>query len=213
MTTTARTELIAAYRQMMTEELSLGTSGNVSVRTSNGMLITPSGVDPEAMSPDDLCEVSSVGERLSGGRPSSEWQAHQAVYAVSDEDAIVHTHAAMSTAVSTVVDQLPAVHYMINRLGGPVPVVPYSTFGTAELADSVAAVLARQRAVICRNHGAFVTGATPSEALGNARLLEWLCDVYWRAHCIGSPQILSADDLTAMLEQARRLKYEEHNGG
>lgn len=213
MSTDSQAELVYAYRQVMVERLSLGTSGNLSTRTSTGMLITPSGVEPDAMEPDDLCEMSAAGELLAGGRPSSEWQAHRAIYAVSDDDAIVHTHAAMSTAVSTVVDELPAVHYMITRLGGPVPVAPYATFGTEELAASVAHELAGRRAVICRNHGAFVTGATLHDALANARLLEWLCEVYWRASSLGSPHILSADDLAAMLEQARRLRYEGADRG
>ena len=122
------------------------------------MLITPSAMAPAAVEPTDLCELDLTTGLVSAGTPSSEWLLHLGVYRAGDAGAVVHTHSLAATAVSLIADELPAVHYYINRLGGPVPVVPYATYGSAELADAVGSGLRGRHAVIMANHGAVTTG-------------------------------------------------------
>lgn len=130
-----RREIVAYARAAIAAGLSTGTSGNLSVRVADGVLITPSGIDPEELTPEQICLVPIDGGEPSGPlRPSSEVPMHLAVYRSTDAAAIVHTHPEYATAISITHDELPAVHYTINGLGGPVRVAPYATFGTEELA-------------------------------------------------------------------------------
>jgi L-fuculose-phosphate aldolase len=195
----SRTDLVNAYRRMHADGLIQGTAGNVSVRTGPGMLLTPSSLQPAQMHEDDVCEFHLDTGLVAGERtPSTEWKLHLRIYQGSDAGAIVHTHSLAATAVSLVAAELPAVHYYIARLGGPVPVVPYAVFGSVELAESVAAALQERQAAILENHGAVTVGRTLDEALDRATLLEWLCELYLKAAAVGSPHALSADDLAAV---------------
>src|SRR5262249_57130501 len=108
-------------------------------------------------------------------------------YQASHAAAIVHTHSPFVVALSTVLDELPAVHYAMADLGGPVRVAPYARFGTTQLAASAAAALAGRSAVILRNHGALTCGPTLERAYERARTLEWLAPVYWYAPLAGAP--------------------------
>lgn len=203
-----RESIVQFARRASTSGLSIGTSGNLSIRIGDRVLITPSGRDTETMEPADICEVDLDGRLVSDGlRPSSEVPMHLASYACTDAVAVVHTHSPFATAVSTVIDELPAVHYTVNSLGGPVRVAPYATFGSTELAANLAAAIAGRSAVILQNHGTVAVGASLRQAFDRAILLEWLCAVYWRAAQIGSPRILSDDELAAVRAQSHRLRY------
>ena len=132
---------------------------------------------------------------------------HLAVYRHTDAAAVVHTHSPFATALSLVLDELPAVHYTINGLGGPVRVAPYATFGSAQLATHLAAALHERNAAILQNHGTVAIGVTLRQAYERAVLLEWLSELYWRARQIGEPRILSQPELDAVRDQATRLRY------
>jgi L-fuculose-phosphate aldolase len=132
---------------------------------------------------------------------------HLAVYAATGAHAIVHTHSLFATSVGTVCDELPALHYTINALGGPVRVAPYSTFGSDELAAGVAAALHGRAGALMRNHGAITVGPTLAAAYDRAVKLEWLSELYWRATLLGAPSVLSTGDLAAAREQARGKAY------
>ncbi|HUA29977.1 MAG TPA: class II aldolase/adducin family protein [Streptosporangiaceae bacterium] len=115
---------------------------------------------------------------------------------------------AFCVAVGTICDEIPAVHYSVLRLGGPtVRVAPYTTFGSDGLAANVAAALEDRSAALLQNHGAVAYGTTLQEAYDRVQLLEWLAEVYWRARLAGTPRILSAAELDAHREQARRHRY------
>jgi L-fuculose-phosphate aldolase len=131
----------------------------------------------------------------------------------TDAGAVVHTHSPYATTLSTVVDELPAIHYTIHGLGGPVRVARYHTFGTAELAASVGEALAGRRGAILQNHGTLTYGATLREAYGRSVLLEWLATLYWRARQVGEPRILTAGELDEVREQGRRLRYQGASTG
>lgn len=205
-----REELVMFARRMAADDLAPGTSGNLSVRRGGVMAITPSGLPYERMGPADICLVrTSDAALLAGPRPSTETPTHLALYQASHATAIVHTHSPFVVALSTVLTELPAVHYAMADLGGPVRVAPYARFGTAQLAASAAAALAGRSAVILRNHGALTCGPTLPRAYERARVLEWLARVYWYARLAGTPETLSEDALAEVRDAARALRYGE----
>jgi L-fuculose-phosphate aldolase len=205
-----RNELVAFARRMAMDDLALGTAGNLSVRRGGLVAITPSGVAYDLLSAEDICLVKLAdGEPLPGLQPSTETPMHLAVYRATDAAAIVHTHSPFVVALSTVLDELPAVHYAMADLGGIVRVAPYTRFGTAELAGLTVSALGDRSAVILRNHGALTCGPTLAHAYHRARVLEWLARVYWHAKLAGTPQTLSEADLAAVADAARELRYGE----
>jgi L-fuculose-phosphate aldolase len=175
------------------------------------MAITPSGLPYERMTPADICLVrTSDAALLSGPRPSTETPMHLALYQASQATALVHTHSPFVVALSTVLDELPAIHYAMADLGGPVRVAPYVRFGTTQLAASAAAALAGRSAVILRNHGALTCGPTVARAYERARTLEWLARVYWYARLAGTPQTLGESALTEVSDAVGALRYGEN---
>ena len=204
-----RADLVAFARRMAGDGLALGTSGNLSVCRQDMIAITPSGVAYERMRPADICLVRTDGTPLPGLRPSTETPMHLAVYRASGAGAIVHTHSPFVVALSTVLDELPAVHYAMADLGGIVRVAPYVRFGTPELAENAVAALAGRNAVILRNHGALTCGPDLARAYDRAATLEWLARVYWYARLAGTPQTLTETALTEVSEATRALRYGE----
>ena len=192
-----RTLIGDACRALRRDGLVMGTAGNVSIRVGDLVAVSPSGLDYDDMTP----ELIGV-HRLDGSpvhaplRPSSELPLHLRVYAATPVQAIVHTHAPASTALSCVLDEVPASHYYIAMFGGPVRVAPYATFGSAELAEHVVAALDGRRAALMANHGAIVAADDIAQALSLARYLEYVCDVHLRALSTGVPvRTLSADEI------------------
>jgi L-fuculose-phosphate aldolase len=205
-----RQSLVDHGRRMVRDGLVDGMSGNLSVRAGDLIAITPSGAPYQDMAPADVCLVRpGDGSTAAGGRPSTETPMHLAVYRATDARAIVHTHSPFVIALSTVLDELPAVHYAMAGLGGLVRVAPYARFGTQELADSAVAALAGRTAVILRNHGALAYGASLGQAYDRARTLEWLASVYWHARLVGSPRTLTVAQLDEVRETTRAIRYGE----
>ena len=168
-------------------------SGNVSVRTPGGFLITPSGLPYADTTPDDLVEVALDGSVLAGRRrPSSEWRLHAAVYAARTEAAaVVHTHSPMATALSCARLPIPALHYMIALAGGEdIRCADYATFGTAELAAACVAALSGRKAVLLANHGVVAFGGTLAGARTLAMEVENLARQYLALRAAGLPPVL-----------------------
>lgn len=201
--------ILACGRQMLRDGLVLGTAGNISVRVPSGVVITPSSVPYDEIAIEDLCLLDIEGEQVDGrGRPSAETPMHLSIYREAGAGAIVHTHSPMAVSVSTVVDELPAIHYAIAQLGGEdVRVAAYERFGSDALAGATLAALAGRSAALLRNHGTVAYGSSLDRAYHRARLLEWLCDVYWRARAIGEPTILSGEQLDEVVAEAQRRRY------
>ena len=204
----ARRELVARSRQMIVDGLGIGSSGNLSVRIGDVVAITPSAVEYDVLSEQDICLLDLEGKVLSGGgNPSSEMPMHLAVYRSSPARAVVHTHSPAVIALSTVYDELPAIHYAIVPLGGPVRVAPYCRFGGDALAQAAVQALEGRSAAILRNHGAITYGSSLTDAYQRAGLLEWLADLYARAVALGTPRTLSTSDLEDVSAEARRRHY------
>ncbi|MEE1941541.1 class II aldolase/adducin family protein [Streptomyces sp. TRM 70361] len=199
-------ELVATARRTVTDGLVVGTSGNVSVRVGDTVLVTPSGVPYEELGPDGLCAVGLDGRQVAGrAAPTSELPMHLAVYRATGAAAIVHTHAVHATAVSTLVDELPAVHYMAAALGGPVRVAPYATYGSEELAVHALTALRDRSGCLLRNHGTLVYGGSLGRAYDDTAQLEWMCRVWLAAAAVPgrTPALLPPEELGRVAEKLR----------
>jgi L-fuculose-phosphate aldolase len=191
--------------------LVVNTSGNVSIRVGDAVAITPSGCSYENLTAEDVLVLDMEGNPIDGDLlPSSETPLHLSVYGADENiHSIVHTHSVYATAVSTLVTELPAVHYQIADLGGPVPVAPYQTFGTPELAASVTETIRGRSAALMQNHGAVTVADTLEKALARSVTLEWLSRLYLIATQSGSPSLIDDEELARVKQQQNRFGDEQ----
>jgi L-fuculose-phosphate aldolase len=203
MPATLRRSLVSLYRGLAERGMNTGSSGNVSTRTRDGMLITPSGCSAETLCESDLVAVSLDGTVCGDATPSSEWSMHAAIYATHSAAAwIVHTHADACTALACLNEGLPGFHYMVTRFGGDdVRCAPYVTFGTPELARVAAAAIKDRTACLLANHGMIVHGRSADDVLTGAVLLETLCRQYLLARAAGAVRLLTAEEMLAAQER------------
>jgi len=175
-----RAAVVAAGRRLAESGLVVGTSGNLSARSGDLIVVTPSGCSIAVMDPDDLVVVDRAGAVVEGSAvPTSELPFHLAVYDATGTGAIAHTHAVASVAVSCLCEVLPALHYTCVLLGGPPRVAPYATFGSDTLAAGLVAALAGGRqAALLAHHGSVALGDDPDAACERLELLEWLCRLH-----------------------------------
>jgi len=195
-------ELIIEYcLRMLKDGLTVGTSGNVSVRAGENIAITPSGVDYEALVPQDICIITLDGNHVDGpDNPSSEVPMHTVVYRFTDALAVVHTHPLYATVVGTLLEEVPQIHYMLALLGGPVRVAPYAQFGTEKLARNCIVAMKDRYGVLLQNHGATTYGEDLAKAYSRSVYLEWLCRIYCEAKALGEPRLLSTAEFGAVAE-------------
>ncbi len=201
----ARRAVIDTALAMSRSGLSPGRSGNVSCRSENGMLITPTGMAYESLRPRDIVFVNAKGEvpDKKSRKPSSEWRFHLAAYkARADVQAVVHTHSMHATVLACAHKPIPAFHYMVAVAGGKdIPLVPYDTFGTQQLADYVAEGIAERNACLMANHGQIAVGGTLSAALELAHEVEVLAEQYVKLLMVGKPHVLADEEMKLVLER------------
>jgi len=203
-----RERIAASARLLASEGLVLGTSGNVSERSGELVAITPTGAVLAELEPGQIAVVDMEGTQVHGElAPTSELDLHLGIYSRHGAGGVVHTHSPMATALSCVLDEVPCVHYSMLLLGGAVPVSPYETFGTPELAAGVIDSLEGRTAALMANHGAVTHAGDVEQATELALLLEWACGVYWHAQAVGPPRALSADDQQAVITAALERGY------
>jgi L-fuculose-phosphate aldolase len=208
----ARNEIVRACRELVSAGLVVGTSGNVSIRAGDLVAVSPSGVDYAELTADLVGVHRLDGTAVEAAlRPTSEMPLHLAVYAATAARAIVHTHPVAATAVSTLADELPAIHYQVAMFGGPLAVAPYATYGSEELAGHVAAALRGRTACLMASHGAVVIGPDLHTALNGSHYLEWLCEVYLRALAAGTPRLLPAAEIELVV--GKLATYGQKAGG
>ncbi|MBB4212451.1 L-fuculose 1-phosphate aldolase [Rhodothalassium salexigens DSM 2132] len=195
--------VIDVCQRLNTDGLNQGTAGNVSVRTDAGMLITPSGVAYEDLTPERLVPTAADGRFEGALNPSSEWRMHADIYqAFAEAGAVVHVHATFCTALACRREPIPAFHYMVAVAGGrDIPVADYATFGTPELSDAMIRALDGRRACLLANHGMICHAETPHKALALAIEVESLARQYWYARQGGEPVILSDAQMDAVMEK------------
>lgn len=211
--TALRRAIVEQCRWMNASGLNQGTSGNISVRHGAGMLITPTSVAYDAMTPEMIAAVPlDAPERWRGpSAPSSEWRFHRDILRARPEfGAIVHTHSTHCTALAICRREIPAVHYMIAHFGGPtVRCGDFAIYGTQALSDAALAALDGRSACLLANHGAIACGATLERAMWLAVELETLARQYVLALSIGDPVILPDDAIAETAAQFQRTGYGE----
>ena len=180
-----------------------GSAGNVSARSDNGFIITPTGMAYEQCASDDMVFVDMEGNPTGKRKPSSEWRFHRDIYLADPKaGAVVHTHSSFATSLACMGQEIPPFHYMIARFGGDtVRCATYATFGTQELSDAMIVALRDRRACLMAHHGMVVHGRNLEHALALAVELETLCEQYWRVLQIGQPRLLSDDEMKRVLEK------------
>src|SRR5262245_37116272 len=126
-----RLAVVEYCRRMVADGLVVGTSGNISIRSGDRIAVSPTGLNYATMTAGDVCVVDRSGAVIDGDRePTSELPMHLTAYEVTQANAVVHTHSTAATAVSTLVDRLPNIHYLVALFGGPILVAKYATYGT-----------------------------------------------------------------------------------
>ncbi|WP_174301383.1 class II aldolase/adducin family protein [Caulobacter sp. S45] len=199
-----REQLVYVMRTMAERGLNRGTSGNVSARLGLGMLVTPSGVTPDRLTPEAMVEMDGEGRAAPGAlKPSSEWRMHHGLYTRRpDVCAVVHCHARHATILACVGRPIPPMHYMV-AVGGKasIPLAPYATFGTDALARGVVQALDGGQACLMANHGLIVASTDLERALAIAEEVEEQAAVYWGALAIGGPNVLSEAQMVEVFQQ------------
>lgn len=207
-----RQALIAAARSLRENGLGAGTAGNLSVRVERGYLITPTGVDYEALEPDHIVAMDLRGNPAPGDlKPSSEWRFHQDVYLRrADAGAIVHTHSPWATALACARQDLPAFHYMVAGAGGRrIRCAEYGTFGTQALSERALAALEDRQACLLANHGVLALGAELAAAFKTAQLVEELARQYLLSQLAGAPVLLDDAEMDLNLEKFKDYGQQE----
>ena len=199
-----RRDLVLTLQAMAARGLNRGTSGNASVRCGDKLLITPTGIVPDALTPENMVLIDGEGRAESGAlRPSSEWRMHWGVLAKRrDVSAIVHCHSRHATILACTGRCIPAIHYMV-AVGGrsEIPLAPYRLFGSEELASAVVDTLQGGYASLMANHGQIVASTSLTRALSIAEEVEEQAAVYWGALAIGGPQLLSSSQMQEVMRR------------
>ena len=198
-----RQDLIDTARRMNELDINQGCAGNLSFRSGENFIITPSGVHYDEMHTDDLVEVSiSTGRVIHGGRPSTEWRFHRDILA-SREDihVVLHAHPVFSTALACQQREIPAFHYMVAAAGGKrIRCADYALFGTQTLSTYVLKALGDHRACLIANHGLITLGKNLKSALNLAVEVETLAAQYIRVLQMGEPVLLSDTQMDEVIE-------------
>ena len=196
-------QVLATALALKAQGLNRGSAGNVSARFKDGFIVSPTGMEYEDCTPDDMVFVTMDGMSCGLRKPSSEWPFHCDIYChFPHAGAVVHAHAPFATSLACLETELPAFHYMIARFGGnSVRCASYATFGTQELSDAIVAALQGRCACLMSHHGMVVYGDNLDHALKLSIELEALAEQYWRALQVGTPGLLSDDEMQRVLEK------------
>ena len=196
-----RKEIIATCLAMERKGINQGTSGNVSARWQEGLLITPSGLPYETMAPEEIIYLEMDGTPHGPHSPSSEWRFHRDILrARPDVHAVVHAPPAYCTAHAILGREIPAVHYMIAAAGGStIRCAPYATFGTDELSAASVKALEGRWACLLANHGLIACGVTLRKALWLANEVEVLAKQYFLSLQLGEPVVLSDEEMATVV--------------
>jgi L-fuculose-phosphate aldolase len=204
--TELRRSIIEAARQMNAIGLNQGTSGNISARFKDRMLITPSGVPYDVLEPKDIAALPLVGEYGAWEgplKPSTEWRFHLDITRARPEvGAIVHAHSTFATTLACCRKEIPACHYMVAASGGPViRCADYATYGTKELSIAALKALEGRTCCLLANHGMIATGPDLGKAMWLAVELETIAKQYYYALALGGPVLLPDSEIANVLER------------
>jgi len=207
-----RQKLIDTALAMNSAGLNQGTSGNISVRSDKGFLITPSALAYAACMPADIVFTAMDGSfDESGRRPSSEWRLHRDIYSrFSEAGAVLHAHPPWCTTLACLDKTIPAFHYMIALAGGDsIPCAEYALFGTEELSKKVVKVLKNRTACLMSHHGMICYADDLEKILALAVEVENLARVYAQLLQLGTPDLLNKQQMKEVLQ--RFVSYQNGN--
>lgn len=192
-----RQSIVDACRSMNALGINQGTSGNISLREGQGMLITPTSLPYDAMTAEDIIEMRLDGKVVGNGRPSTEWRFHQAIFKERPEvNAIVHAHPTYSTTLAIMERGIPPIHYMVAAAGGDsIRCASYATFGTEDLAMNALEALKGRTACLLAHHGMIALGADLDGAMWLAVEVETLAHQYVNCLQLGEPPLLSSEEI------------------
>jgi len=186
--TDARESLAAYGKSMFERGLTFGSSGNISVKTGDGWLMSPTNVSLGALDPAKLSQLDTSGKHVAGDAPTKESFLHLAMYRErASAGAVVHLHSTHSVAVSCLdgIDPEnvlpPITAYYVMRVG-KLPLIPYYAPGDPTLGEAVGKVAARHSAVLLANHGPVVAGSSLSAAVNAIEELEETARLYLLLH-------------------------------
>jgi L-fuculose-phosphate aldolase len=192
-----RQAIIDACRRMNALGINQGTSGNISVRHKDGLLITPTSTPYDAMTSDQIVFMGMDGSHPHNQRPSSEWRFHLDILrSRKDADAVVHAHPPYCTMLAIMGRSIPPVHYMIAAAGGDsIRCAPYATYGTPELSEHAVSALEGRTACLLAHHGMIAIGPSLAKAMWLAVEVETLARQYHGCLQIGEPPLLSSEEI------------------
>lgn len=208
-----REQVVEYCLKMIQAGLTKGTGGNISIfnRESGLYAISPSGMDYYSMKPEDVVVMNLQDEVVEGARrPSSEWGLHSIFYKNRDDiDAVVHTHSTYCAVLATNREELPPSSYLVAFAGKNVRCAPYASFGTPELAEGAYEYMKDRMAVLLANHGLVAGGSTILKAFQVAEEIEFCAEVYVKARSIGTPVLLSDEEMENMLVRFQNYGQKE----
>ena len=205
-------EQVVRYgKKLIDRRLTTGSGGNISVcnREKNLVAISPSGLDYYETTPEDIVILDIDGNLVEGKhRPSSEAGMHLAFYKNrADVSGIVHTHSKFATAIACMGWELPAVHYLIGMAGHRVKCTGYATYGSDELAKKALETIGNSNAVLLANHGLIALGEDVDRAFSTAEHLEFVSEVYYLTKTLGTPNILSDENMDEVMKKFGTFRY------
>lgn len=195
-----REAIVAKCRWMNASGLNQGTSGNISARYKDRMLITPSATPYDAMKPEMIASMPLEGEHGSWEgplQPSTEWRFHLDIMrGRPDVGGVVHTHSTFATVLAIARKPIPACHYMMAAFGGnDIRCAGYARYGTAELSELALQALEDRNGCLLANHGMIAVGANLDKAMWLAVELETIARQYYLSLALGGPHILSEAEI------------------
>ena len=200
-----REAIVLACREMTAVGINQGTSGNISSRVDGGILLTPSGLPYDQMTPDDVVFMAWDGRWTArdSNVPSTEWRFHLDILQAKPEiAAVVHAHPTYCTILAIMHRPIPAIHYMIAAAGGnDIPCAPYAQYGTSELSRLALEALTNRRACLLAHHGLIATGVSLRKAMWLAVEVETLAKQYHGCLQIGAPPFLPDEEIDSILKR------------
>ena len=199
----ARQAIIDACIEMNAVGINQGTSGNISLRHGDGMLISPTSTPYDTLEPEDIVFMGWDGEVDGRLPPSSEWRFHLDIMKARPEvNAVVHAHPTYCTTIAIMGRKIPAIHYMVAVAGGSdIRCAPYATFGTAELSSHAVEALRDRKACLLAQHGMIAVGSSLAQAMWLAVEVETLARQYHGALQIGEPPVLSDEEIENVIKR------------
>lgn len=203
-----REQVVAYCKKLITQGLTKGTGGNISIcnREKGLFAISPSGIDYFETEPEDVVVMNLQGQVVDGKRkPSSEHELHRIFYENREDiNAVVHTHSVYCTVLAVLREELPASSYLVAFAGGPnVRCGEYASFGTRELAEITYKAMEGRNAALMANHGLLAGAEDILNAFNIAEQIEGCAEVYVKARMIGRPVILDAEEMETMVDRFR----------